>query len=146
MWLFSIAPVFNFFFFNSLLSELVNRISLNMGLMFFLKLSELSFLSVMICPCAVSATAVLYECIILTELSTLLFWPDATLNLFTSVELVCGLFWIQPSFRLELNKPGFDLQVTLGSSALWSPVYTMEILLPFLSSVVWFGGLNYRVF
>lgn len=88
------AQFFKYFFFNSLLSELVNSISLNMGLMFFLKLSEL-FLTFMICTCAISAMAVLCECIILTELSTLLFWLDTTLHLFTLVELAFGLFWIQ---------------------------------------------------
>lgn len=33
---------------------------------------------------------------------------------------------------LELNKPGFDLEVTLGSLVPWSPVYTMEINLLFI--------------
>lgn len=48
--------------------------------------------------CAVSAKAVLYECIIFTELSTLVFWLDAALNLLTLVELAFGLFCIQTSY------------------------------------------------
>lgn len=75
-----------------------------------------------------SAEAVLYEC--LTELSTLLFWLDVTLNLLREINLNRAYIWLVLSsdFVLELNKPGFYLQVTLGSSASWSSVYTVEVL------------------
>jgi len=75
--------------------------------------------------------------------STLLFWFDATLNHLSRACICPGL---DSDFVLELNKSGFDLQVTLSSSAPWSPVYTMEILLAFLLCVIGFGDLIFRVF